>query len=224
MIRHGALLVSALALFAVACKSDEQKAAEESAKKLEEASQKMQEAAKSGQVNVGDAMATLGAAMNAANKGKEVETVDFRQLRDMLPGEVAGIKRTEATGEKNAAMGMQISSARARYSDEQGKHASVTITDIGSMTGMAAMATFAWASAEFDRETGNGYEKTTRLDGHKAVEKWNNSSKSGEISVIVGDRFVVSAEGNDVSMDALKDAVRKVDLGKLNSMKGQGIK
>jgi hypothetical protein len=224
MISRNAVLAGAIALLLVGCKSDEQKAAEESAKKLEEASRQMEEAAKSGQVNVGDAMATLGAAVNAANSGRQVETVDFRQLKDMLPGEVGGLKRSEATGEKNAAMGMQVSTARARYSDDQGKSASVTITDIGSMTGLAAMATFAWASAEFDRDTGDGYEKTTRLDGYKAVEKWNNSSKSGEISVIVGDRFVVTAEGNDVGMDALKDAVKKADLGKLNSMKNQGVK
>ena len=224
MIRRGTLIVSALALLATGCKSDEQKAAEESARKLEEASRQMEEAAKSGQVNVGDAMATLGAAMNAANSGKQVETVDFRELRDLLPDDVGGLKRTDASGEKNAAMGMQVSTATGHYSNDQGANASVTITDIGSLTGLAAMATFAWASAEFDRDTGHGYEKTTRVDGHKAVEKWDSSSKSGEVSVIVADRFVVAVSGNDISMNDIKSAVGKVNLGKLNSMKNQGVK
>ena len=222
MLKGQALLIASLAFSLTACKSQEQKAAEQAAAQLQEASKKMEEATKSGQVNVGDAMAALGAAMGAANGGKKIETVDFRTLKDMLPESVAGMKRTEATGEKNAAMGMQVSTATARYSNDQGSDAKITITDIGSMTGLAGMAAYAWAAHEIDRETGTGYEKTTRFQGHKAVEKYDNETKWGEISVLVGDRFVVGAEGN-ATIDVLKSALGSVNLGKLESMKGQGV-
>jgi hypothetical protein len=223
MLRRAALLVSAFALVLTACKSPEQKAAEATAERLEEASKNMQEAAKSGEVNMGDAMAALGAAMGAANAGKKVETVDFRALKDMLPASLSGMKRIEASGEKSAAMGVQISTAHASYSNDQGANAKVTITDIGSMTGLAGMAAYAWAATDVDRETETGYEKTTRYDGHKAMEKYDRSSKHGEVSVLVGDRFVVAAEGNGVDINLLKNAVGQVNLGKLESMKGQGV-
>jgi hypothetical protein len=223
MFRRRALLAASLALAIVGCKSREQKAAEETAQRLEEASKKMEEATKSGTANMGDAMAALGASMGAANGVKKVEVIDFRTLKEMLPESVGGMKRTEATGEKNAAMGMQVSTATARYQNEQSSYAKVTITDIGSMTGLAGMAAYAWAMTEFDRETGTGYEKTTKYQGHKAVEKYDRQSKFGEISVLVGDRFVVAAEGNEVDMDALKAAVGAVNLGKLEGMKNQGV-
>ena len=80
------------------------------------------------------------------------------------------------------------------------------------------------AATDVDRETTTGYEKTTRYSGHKAMEKYDRSSKHGEISVMVADRFVVAAEGNGVDMDALKNAVGQVNLGRLESMKNQGVK
>jgi hypothetical protein len=225
MLKRAAVLITSIAFVVTACKSPEQKAAEETAKRLEEASKNLEKAAESGQANMGDAMAALGAAMGAATGGKQVETVDFRTLKDMLPGSVSGMNRTEATGEKNAAMGMQISSAHANYqNDAQNSNMKVTITDIGSMTGLAGMAAYAWAMTDIDRETGTGYEKTTRFNGHKAIEKYDNQTKFGEISVLVGDRFVVAAEGNAVSMNDLKGALNQVNLGKLESMKGQGVK
>ena len=41
--------------------------------------------------------------------------------------------------------------------------------------------------------------------------------------MLVGDRFVVAVDGNNIDMDAIKSTLGKVDLGKLNSMKGQGV-
>lgn len=214
---------AALLLAIVACKSPEQKAAEQTAKSLDEASKKMAEATKNGQVDMGAAMNALGAAMGAANGGKKVETVDYKILKDMLPGEVGGMKRTEANGEKTAAMGMQVSNATGTYSDNQGKNATIKITDIGSLTGLAGMAAYAWAATDMDRESDTGYEKTAMFNGYKSHEKWDKASNSGELSVLVGGRFVAEASGYGVDMNALKDALTKIDLKKLDGMKGQGI-
>jgi len=190
---------------------------------MAEASQRLQEASKNGTANMSDAMNALGAAMGAANGGKKVETVDYKVLKDMLPGDLSGMKRTEATGQKNTAMGMQISNAEGRYSNDGGGSITLKVTDIGSMTGLAGMASYAWASTEIDRDSGDEYEKTANFNGFKSHEKYNKSSRSGEISVMVANRFVVEASGNNVEMDALKDALTKLDLRKLDGMKNQGV-
>jgi len=189
--RSGLIALSLALALTTGCKSPEQKAAEDFAKNMEEAGKKMEAATKDGQpANMADAMNALGAAMGAANGGKQVETVDYKVLKDMLPGEVGGLRRTEATGEKTSAMGMQISHANGRYSNDAGKSMTIKITDIGSMTGLAGMAAYAWAATEVDRESDTGYEKTANFNGYKSHEKWDKSSKSGEISVLVGNRFV----------------------------------
>ncbi|MEO7366496.1 MAG: hypothetical protein ABIZ36_00980 [Gemmatimonadaceae bacterium] len=224
MYRKSALLTLSLALFiTTGCKSPEQKAAEEMAKNLADASAKMQEATKNGTANVGDAMNALGAVMGGANGGKKVETVDYKVLKDMLPADLSGMKRSEATGEKSSAMGMTISNAEARYRNDAGSSMTVKITDIGSISGLAGMAMYAWASTEIDRETETGYEKTSMFNGFKSHEKYDKSSKSGELTTMVGGRFAVEVQGNQVEMNQIKDAMSKLDLKKLDGMKNVGV-
>jgi len=224
-MRRAALLLTAAAVVTTAgCKSPEQKAAEEATKNMAEVSRRLDSATKTGNVNIGDAMAAMGAAVSGtANGGKKVETVDYHKLKDLLPESLPGMRRTEATGEKNAAMGMQISNAEGRYSNEQGGSVTLKIADIGSMTGLAGMAAYAWAATSIDRESDNGYEKTSTFNGFKSHEKYDKQSKSGELSVLIGDRFTVEADGNGIDMNAIKDALSKVDLRKLESMKGEGV-
>lgn len=225
MTRTSGLIGISLALaLTTGCKSPEQKAAETYAANMAEATKKLEDASKNGTPNMAEAMGALGAAMGAANAGKQVETVDYKVLKEMLPQEVGGMRRTEATGEKTSAMGMQISNANGQYRNDQGASMTIKITDIGSMTGLAGMAAYAWAATEVDRESDTGYEKTSNFNGYKSHEKWDKSSKSGEISVLVGNRFVAEVDGNNVEMDALKDALSKVNLKKLDSMKGEGVK
>jgi hypothetical protein len=224
MNHRAVVLILSLAGLATGCKSNEQKQAEETAKNMEQASKQMAEATKNAGANMGDAMAAMGAAVSgAANGSKKVETVDYKELKALLPESLPGMKRTDASGEKTAAMGMQVSNAEGRYSGDNGSYMTIKITDIGSMTGLAGMAAYAWARVTVDRESDSGYEKTSTIGGYRSHEKYNNPSKSGEVSVLVGDRFVVEVDGNNVDMNAIKNAVGKVDLGKLNSMKGQGV-
>lgn len=153
----------------------------------------------------------------------KVEPVNFRTLKELLPESVAGIDKTNSEGEKSGAMGIKFSKAEARY-EEDGKRIDITITDMGSMSagGMGGMFAAGWLMAEIDRESDNEYEKTTTYDGHKAYEKYNNSRKNGEISVMVAGRFLINVEGDDVPMDDIKEALEEIDLDELESMKDEG--
>ncbi|WP_353722203.1 hypothetical protein [Dyadobacter sp. 676] len=159
-----------------------------------------------------------------ADKAKEmgdreaVDPVDFRKLKNLLPENLAGMARTEATGEKSGAMGFTVSTAHAKYKGSEGS-LDVEIVDTGGIAGVSTMALAAWSIADIDKETTTGYEKTTTIEGYKAFEKYDNESKSGEINVLVADRYVVNVEGDHVSVDQLKEALKTIDLGKLGDMK-----
>ncbi len=86
------------------------------------------------------------------------------------------------------------------------------------------MTGYAWANNEIDRESDNEYEKSTTFKGYKALEKYNKKTHSGDLSVLIGGRFVVEAQGSNVDMKALKDVLASVDLKKLDGMKGKGVK
>jgi hypothetical protein len=86
------------------------------------------------------------------------------------------------------------------------------------------MAMAAAMAPEEEKETDHGYEKTHTVDGNLVHEAWDTQSKSGEYSVVLGQRFTVKATGNVDSIDQLKQAVASIDLGKLESMKDAGVK
>ena len=82
-----------------------------------------------------------------------------------------------------------------------------------------AIAAVGLVGVEVDKETEDGYERTSTLGGHKVFEKFNKSSKRGEITALVGNRFVVEVEGNDVPMDTIKETLSsKLDLAKLQAL------
>ena len=146
------------------------------------------------------------------------ETVDPKLLKALLPDDADGLKRSEASSEKSSAMGFGVSTAKASYRDDSGQDIDINITDVAGM-GVALMGMAAWSMASIDKETENGYEKTTEYQGHKAFEKYNTQSKNGEISVIVANRYIVQVEGRDVSIDKIKSVLGDIDLGKLADLK-----
>lgn len=174
--------------------------------------------------NLGDALQEAGNVMQAFNQaasgGKTVEPVDFRQFKALLPESVEGMQRAEVSGEKSTALGMTISKAEGRYTGEDRRVIDVTISDIGTVGGLASLALYAWANNEIDKESPTAYEKTTTFQGNKAYEKYNKRDRSGEMGVLIGKRFVVEVKGDGVSMEDLKGMLSKLDLAKLANMKG----
>lgn len=157
-------------------------------------------------------------------EGKKVNPVDFRELKALLPETLGDLKRTNIEGEKVAAMGMNISNANADYSDdESGISIDLKITDLGSVSGLSGLASFGWYMVDINKENETGYEKTITYKGNKGFEKYDNQGKYGELSILVAKRFVIEANGNNVSMDQMKAAVDMIDIGKLESWKDFGI-
>lgn len=190
------------------------------ARKMEEAGKKMDEAQKSGDTAAAVAAAgeTLGALISGGRKG---EPVDFRELKALLPDEVAGLRRTDAKGEKAGMGGFNISAAEARYGDGSDRSIEIKITDMGG-TGMGMAAMAAWSMVEMDQETEDGHEKSGKLDGRPFHEKYNREARSGEFALVVGQRFLVEANGDKVEPGTLKSAATGVNLAKLESMKDAG--
>ena len=163
---------------------------------------------------------SLGAFKEFAEKAEEmskkeaVEPVSFQELKELLPSELAGIPRTEAEGESNGSMGFKISVAKGKY-NEGDKSIDVDIMDLGGVGGFAVAGLAAWTLAESERETDTGYERTIKLDGHKGFEKYNNTDKAGELKLFLNERFLVSLEGENLSMDEIKSAFRQINFSKL---------
>lgn len=136
-------------------------------------------------------------------------------LKALLPDSVAGYSRasveTNSTGSDQAS----IVTATGEYQKDGGAFR-LTVTDLGPMAAMTALA--AGMGAHQSKETAEGYEKVSTIDGRLTSEEWNRESKSGKYSVVVADRFSVEADGSAGNVDELKQAVRAVDAGRLEAM------
>ena len=184
---------------------------------------KKEKETKKEEVDINNAAAAMGKAMNqlvensktAAAKG----VVDFHEMKELLPKELPGGFKGELKGSKSGAMGMSVSEVEGQYHTENGESSiSIKMTDM-SGTGFGALAHAAWASVDVDNESDDEYEKTTKIDGNKALEKYNKKDKYGSIQIIVDGRISVEVTGSNVKMEQIKGALEAVDLKKLTALK-----
>jgi len=191
-------------------------------KNVEEAGKRLEAAQKSGDQSAqADALAQMmGATMGGAGAAK-VESLAPDRLKSFLPESLAGLQRASAAAERNQAMGLQISEARATYSGGSGRSIELEITDTGSAKGLLSLA--GWAGMEGERESSDGYEKTYRKDGRLIHEEWNRNESYGEYSVVLGDRFTVKVNGEAGSVNELVAALGEVDLRGLEALKHEGV-
>lgn len=171
--------------------------------KLQAASQQIQAAAKNAE-----------AATNGA-PSKPVPAIDPNTLKGFLPAGVSGLAQSNVATESGGAAGFGASHAEANYGS--GANAiKLSVTDMGAAGAFAALGSA--FNVQSSSEDSHGYEKIGKVDGRMTTEKWNNDSHSGTYSVLVADRFMVSADGQAGSIDALKAAVGQVNFSGLEQL------
>lgn len=210
-------LLAVLAL--AACGKEEPKPVDPGTR-VEQAAKQLGQAAREGDVQqAGDAVKQMGEALSGSVK---VEPVDFRVLKELLPESIAGLRRTGSEGSRTNVVGIASSRVEANYEDGKGGRIVLEITDMGNLSGVAAMAV-AWVNVEIDREGDSGYERTTTVNGRKAYERYDKATRAGALDVIVAGRFIVGTKATGVEMKVFKEAVAKLDLGRLEALKQQGL-
>ncbi|HWW21133.1 MAG TPA: hypothetical protein VNZ06_10040, partial [Steroidobacteraceae bacterium] len=188
---------------------------------LQKASKQMDTAQKSGDANAQGA--ALGAIVGAALGGNtKVESLAPDRIKPFIPDSLAGLPRTSISVSRNGALGMQMSTGTATYSDGGQHSLHLEIADTGSLKGLVGFAT-GYAGTEQDTETDTGYEKIYKSGGQLVHEKWDNRGSYGEYGVVVGDRFSVKVSGNASNIGELKSAVNALDLSGLAALKGEGV-
>lgn len=156
----------------------------------------------------------MEATQKAAANG-DIKLTDPEVLKTYLPGAVSGYARTGVSADSGGAGGMGASSAKGTY--EKGDASlRVSVTDMGATGALAGMA--GAFNVKSSHEENGRYEKIGKVDGRMTTESYDRNSKHGEYSVMVGDRFMVQAEGDNVSIDELKGAVASVNPGRLEGL------
>jgi hypothetical protein len=144
------------------------------------------------------------------------DPVDFHTLQGLLPPSLPGMQRSIPKGAADAALGIKTTSAEVDFAGGGNTRINVSIKDASAISALAGLAEMVDSQQS---EQGGSYEKSEILSGHNVHEKWDASTRHGELSLIVAKRFGVDVTGDNVDMDLLKNTLARVDLGKLESMK-----
>ncbi len=186
------------------------------AKKMEEAGKKMEAAEKAG--DPGKQMeAALGALGTAMSGGKNVEPLQLDQIRPFVPETFAGLPRTNTRSERAGAAGFMVAKAEGIYGDAGGKKVDLEVVDTGGMAGLMGFA--GWVGITGERETDDRMERTRREGNRVVHEEVSKRGGRNKYALVLGDRFIVTASGTGVDINALKSGVASLDLGKLEAMK-----
>jgi hypothetical protein len=188
--------------------------------KLEESNKKMEAAQKSG-----DATAQAAAAMESLGTllggGKRVDPISIDQLKPFVPETFLGLPKKSSNAEKVGAIGIMVSKAEATYGDG-GKSVTLNISDTGGASGLMGLA--GWAGMQEEKEDEYSSERTHKVNGRIVHEKLSKTAGgTNEFGIVLGDRFVVSAKGQGVSLEELKTAMSGIDLARIESLKDVGV-
>jgi hypothetical protein len=165
----------------------------------------------------GGLLMALGGALGGNHP---VAVVDFKALTPLLPGSLPGMKRLDAKGENQGAVGVKTASATANYQRDSGGGVQIAISDMSGVSGLMDLAGALVQNTT--SQSDSGYEKDTVIGGRSVHEKFDSKAKKGDLSVMLGKRFQVEITGDGVDMSVLEQALGQVDLARLESMKEQG--
>ena len=188
---------------------------EEAARKMEEAGKRMEAAQKSGDgAAAGKAMGEILGALGGATGGGA--PVAAQELKALLPESVAGLKRESFEAQGGQAMGIASSSAKASYGGGN-QRIDLSITDLGGMAGLAALA--GWANMTIDKETDGTVEKVYKQGNRTVREEYRKDGSHGELTLILENGVLVEVEGDGVDINALKKIANGLDLARIEALK-----
>ena len=121
------------------------------------------------------------------------------------------MKGGEPEGETTTAGQWQYSQANVNFSGGDGQSAEVGIFDYAHISMLVPPLPDA-LRMKVNQESTKGYTRSGEMDGFPALEEWDKNDKRSEMTVLVGDRFVVSAKMRGGEEGAARQIVDKIDL------------
>lgn len=164
--------------------------------------------------SVSDMLKKINNSLNENNEGGEdIELMDHRDLKSLLPSRLGWMSQTEHSSEKSGGFGFKVATAKAKY-ESGDKWIEIELTDLGG-TPLAMFGLSFWDEIEVDRESKDEYEKTYTKDDNKYHEKYNKKNKEGEMTTVVKNRYVLNIEGQNVQLNDLEKARDAVKVKRL---------
>ncbi len=167
--------------------------------------------------NMANAAEEAGESLNEDRE--PVPPVSFKVLLGYLPMQIDEMKKENPRGETATMGAWTFSQANADYSGPDDKSATVEIFDYAYIGVMYAPIRM-WMKMKINRESTEGYERTTEIAGYPAFEKFEHADQHAEATILVGERFIVTINTRQMPEDMPRQVAENMELQKLAKEKG----
>ena len=160
-----------------------------------------------------------GSAPASSASSASYKAVPHEKLAELLPTMPGWKRETEPNGDTDTTT--NVSRVQVNYvQDGTGSGLSVEMMDVASNNGMIAPLRELLKITGTKTNPGGTTQKVITVAGHVATEEWTPEAKNGNVSVLVGDRFIVSVVGSTVAdVTVIHKAVEAIDLRKVAALK-----
>jgi hypothetical protein len=164
------------------------------------------------------------ASMLVAALPAQQKVVNFKKLQEFLPNiDLPGFTKGKPGGQTSTVLGMSTSEATLSYEKSGGDNPPTIEVKISDMAGVpfGQIGASMMGATEFENQTETGYEKSVKIRGFPGTEKVDNleDSKSAQITLFVGGRFMIELSGSGTSdialLHKLLDAMPLGELAKV---------
>lgn len=159
----------------------------------------------------------------ASQPAAKAQPIDFRKLKEFMPEEAAGVKRSSHDGENMNIGDMAMTKASADYtkpdSDGSDAHANIEVVDYGAAPQMVAGMT-AWRTVPVNIENDEGYQRTAKFKDYPAFQIYAKDGESRQMILLVSDRFLVTIQAGHVSEANFKKLTEGLPWDKLTALGG----
>lgn len=216
MRRMGVLALAGV-LAAGACgKSSEEKKQEKQTEQAAKTAESGAAEAAKGLEQMAKGLEAMAGGGGGGDDVKPVEPVSFRDMQALFP-DFEGWTKGKPTGEKMSSP-FKYSQAEVEYTKGD---SSISLKAVDSGFNQLLLTPYAmFLTAGYEKETSDGYEKSTKVNGQPGWEKWNSGGKDGELNALVGKRFLIQIEGHQIDdTKPLHDLAGRIDMTKFSALK-----
>jgi hypothetical protein len=139
---------------------------------------------------------------------KKLQPLTVAQIKEMLPEELLGIKRTNF----NSTSAMGFATGDAEYKKDDTTSLRLTIWDCAGEAGSGFYALNYWTKMSMESENENGYTKTVDFMGGKAVEDYKKYNDAYTLTFTSNDRLMITLAGQHIPLSTLQDAAKSLNL------------
>lgn len=139
---------------------------------------------------------------------KALKPLTLDRLKTLLPGELAGIKRTAC----HASSAMGYAMVEGDYRKDDTTEVKVMIYDCAGEAGAGWYTLTYWGALNYQQESDKEYTKTVDFNGGRAVENYNKDDRESSLTYTASDRLLVLLRGRNLEPAALKQAAQDLPL------------